>query len=167
MIPVFNDEGEIVAEVEYNSSLDFWDGRNNTCGSTGRHKGLTQLDTGEYVLIHGTQWEGERSSGEIVSPEVAVSEIIRSGNLELFESYPELAELRKTTIKHEKKPGGREVVICFDDKEPGLSRWVCNDCVPGCRLQGSNDPEDPPRGCPWAHNNPNDPNHARWREVPE
>lgn len=104
MIPVY-DEEEIVAEVEYNSNLDFWDGRNNTCGSTGRHKGLTQLETGEYVLIHGTQWQGERDHGEIISAEQAVKEIIESGNLELFESYPELAELRKTVIKQERRGG--------------------------------------------------------------
>jgi len=104
MIPVYDEAGdEIVGEVEYNSNLDFWDGRNNTCGSTGRHRGLTQLESGEYVLIHGTQWQGERNHGEIISPEQAVREIVASGNHELFESFPELAELRKTVIKHEKK----------------------------------------------------------------
>ena len=104
MIPVYDEAGdEIVGEVEYNSNLDFWDGRNNTCGSTGRHKGLTQLETGEYVLIHGTQWQGERNHAEIISPEQAVKEIIASGNHELFESFPDLAEIRKTVIKQEKK----------------------------------------------------------------
>lgn len=103
MIPVYNEEGEVIAEVEYNNSLDFWDGRNHTCGSTGRHKGLTQLETGEYVLIHGTQWQGERDHAEIISPEQAVREIIGSGNTELFDEYPELAELRQTVIKQEKK----------------------------------------------------------------
>jgi len=103
MIPVYDEDGEVVGEVEYNADLDFWDGRNNTCGSTGRHKGLTQLETGEYVLIHGTQWQGERDHAEIISPEQAVKEIIASGNHELFDRFPELAELRKTVIKQEKK----------------------------------------------------------------
>jgi len=106
MIPVYDEDGEVVGEVEYNADLDFWDGRNNTCGSTGRHKGLTQLETGEYVLIHGTQWQGERDHAEIISPEQAVKEIIASGNHELFESFPDLAELRKTAIKQEKKAEG-------------------------------------------------------------
>lgn len=107
MIPVYDEEDELIGEVEYNSNLDFWDGRNHTCGSTGRHLGLTQLETGEYVLIHGTQWQGERDRAEIISAEQAVKEIVRSGNLELFESFPELAELRKTVIKQERKgPGG-------------------------------------------------------------
>lgn len=104
MIPVYDEDGEVVGEVEYNADLDFWDGRNNTCGSTGRHKGLTQLETGEYVLIHGTQWQGESDHAEIISPEQAVKEIIASGNHELFESFPDLAELRKTVIKQERKP---------------------------------------------------------------
>jgi len=106
MIPVYDEDGEVVGEVEYNADLDFWDGRNNTCGSTGRHKGLTQLQTCEYVLIHGTQWQGERDHAEIISPEQAVKEIIASGNHELFESFPDLAELRKTVMKQEKGSGG-------------------------------------------------------------
>lgn len=106
MIPVYDEEGDVVAEVEYNSNLDYWDGNNHTCGSTGRHKGLTQLETGEYVLIHGSQWQGERDSAEIISPDQAVKEIVRSGNIELFESFPDLAELRKAVIKQERKTGG-------------------------------------------------------------
>lgn len=102
MAPVYDDEGEVIGEVEYNDNLDFWDGHNNTCGSTGRHKGLTQLESGEYVLIHGSQWESERDRAEIISPAQAIGEIIRSGNDNLFEDFPELAELRKTAIKHER-----------------------------------------------------------------
>ncbi|OPX71333.1 MAG: hypothetical protein A4E36_00099 [Methanoregulaceae archaeon PtaB.Bin009] len=103
MIPVYDENGEVVAEVEYNSNLDFWDGRNHTCGSTGHHKGLTRLESGEYVLIHGTQWQGERDTAEIINPEQAVKEIVASGNHDLFEEFPELAEIRKTVIKQERK----------------------------------------------------------------
>jgi len=106
MIPVFDEEGDVVAEVEYNSNLDYWDGNNHTCGSTGRHKGLTQLKSGEYVLIHGSQWQGERNHAEIISAEQAVREIIRAECTELFDDFPELAELRKTVIKQERKWGG-------------------------------------------------------------
>lgn len=103
MIPVYDEDGEVVGEVEYNADLDFWDGNNYTCGSPGRHKGLTRLESGEYVLIHGTQWQGERDHAEIISAEQAVKEIIASGDKELFDTFPELAELRKTAIKQEKK----------------------------------------------------------------
>jgi hypothetical protein len=40
----------------------------------------------------------------IISPEQAVRKILGSGNHELFESFPDLAELRKTVIKQERKP---------------------------------------------------------------
>jgi hypothetical protein len=93
-VPVYSDE-EVVAEVEYNQELDHWDGHNFTCGSTGRHLGLTQLDDGRYVLIHGTQWQGEENTAEIISASRAVKEIIQSGNTEMFKRYPELQELRE------------------------------------------------------------------------
>jgi hypothetical protein len=92
-VPVYDDE-EVVAEVEYNQELDHWDGHNYTCGSTGRHLGLTQLDDGRYVLIHGTQWQGEENTAEIISASQAVKEIIQSGNTDLFKTYPELQDLR-------------------------------------------------------------------------
>ncbi len=90
MIPVYDQGGEIIAKVSYNDNLDYWDGNNNTCGSTGRHKGLTKLKSGKYVLIHGTQWQGERDSAEVITPKRAVSEILESGNEKLFEEYPDL-----------------------------------------------------------------------------
>jgi len=92
-IPVY-DDGEIIAKVKYNNNLDYWDGNNWTCGSTGRHKGLTRLKkSGKYVLIHGTQWQGERDTAEVISPEKAVQEILSSGNEELFDKFPELRKI--------------------------------------------------------------------------
>lgn len=103
MIPVYDIEGEIIAEVKYNDNLDFYDGRNYTNGSTGRHSGLTQLSDGQYVLIHGTQWQGERDRAEIITPEQAIQEIMRSGNTELFDRFPDLKELKDKTIIREKQ----------------------------------------------------------------
>lgn len=95
MIPVYDEHGdEIVAQVKYNDNLDFWDGSNHTCGSTGRHKGLTRLKDGRFVLIHGTQWQGERDTAEIITPEQAVQEILHAGADELFDRWPELAAIR-------------------------------------------------------------------------
>jgi hypothetical protein len=76
----------VIARVRYNQDLDRWDGRNYTCGSTGRHLGITKLKTGEYVLIHGTQWQGERDTAVIVDPMTALQEILKSGNEELLET---------------------------------------------------------------------------------
>lgn len=98
MIPVYNNEGEIIAEVKYNSNLDYWDGRNYTSGSTGRHKGLARLTDGRYVLIYGTQWQGERHRCEIITPEQALQEILRSGNTDLLQDFPDLQELKENII---------------------------------------------------------------------
>ena len=87
-VNVYRDEmhEDIIARVRYNADLDHWDGHNNTCGSVGRHLGITKLKTGEYVLIHGTQWQGERDTAEIVSPMDALQAILQSGNVELLET---------------------------------------------------------------------------------
>jgi len=87
------EQDRVVARVKYNACLDYWDGSNWTCGSTGRHKGLTRLKDGRYVLIHGTQWQGERDWAEIISPEQALQEILKSGNVELLEKK-KFAELK-------------------------------------------------------------------------
>lgn len=97
MVNVYEDD-EIIAEVQYSSNLDYWDGNNHTCGSTGRHKGLTKLSDGRFVLIHGTQWQGEKDSAEIIAVEQAMREIMSSGNDELFSEYPELAKLKEKTL---------------------------------------------------------------------
>jgi hypothetical protein len=93
MVNIYED-GQIIARVNYNKNLDYWDGRNWTCGSTGRHKGLTKLKDGRYVLIHGTQWQGESNHGEIISDTEALQEIMESGNIKLLEDrrFKELKE---------------------------------------------------------------------------
>jgi len=80
--------------VEANNNLDWWDGSNLTCGSTGRHKGLTRLSDCRYVLIHTTQWQGERDYAEIISEKQALQEILEADAVELLEE-PKFAELKK------------------------------------------------------------------------
>jgi predicted RNase H-related nuclease YkuK (DUF458 family) len=89
------ENGDVIARVRYNSCLDYWDGRNWTNGGVGRHKGLTKLRDGRYVLIHGTDWQGEKDWAEIISPEQALQEILKSGNTELLETkkFYELKQL--------------------------------------------------------------------------
>lgn len=84
-VNVYSESGEVVARVEYNSNLDFCDGSNYTCGSTGRHQGLTKLKDGRYVLIRGTEWEGERDTAELVTADEALQAILSSDNDELLE----------------------------------------------------------------------------------
>jgi hypothetical protein len=85
------EDGKVIARVQYNDNLDYWDGKNWTCGSMGRHLGLTRLrKSGRYVLIHGTDFLGEQDSAEIISDEEAYQQILTSGNIELLEKFPDL-----------------------------------------------------------------------------
>ena len=86
--------GEVIARVRYNQNLDYWDGRNWQNGGMGRHKGITRLKDGRYVIIVGTDWQGEKDWAEIVSPEQALQEILKSGNTELLDTK-KFAELKK------------------------------------------------------------------------
>lgn len=104
MVIVWED-GQVIGEVEYTQNLDFYDGRNYTCGCPGRHKGLAQK-SGEYALIHGTQWQGERDYGELISADRAVQEILESGNTELFDEFPDLQK-RRESLRLNKKERGR------------------------------------------------------------
>ena len=62
-------DGEVIARVRYNSNLDRWDGNNWDCGTAGRHRGLTKLKDGSYVLIHGSDFQGTNDWGEIITKE--------------------------------------------------------------------------------------------------
>ena len=94
-VNVFED-GRVIARVEYNSNLDFWDGSNWTAGPPGMHLGLTKLrKSGKYVLIYGNQNEGERDFAEIVSEEEAYQQILSSGKIELLEKFPDLLKFEE------------------------------------------------------------------------
>lgn len=108
-VNVYDDDGTVVARVKYSDNLDYWDGNNRTCGSTGRHKGLTKLRDGRYVLIHGTQWQGEKDSAEIITAEEALQEILSSGNTDLLDEkrFAELKEMAESLLIEE--DGGEEI----------------------------------------------------------
>ncbi len=84
---------EIVARVKYNEKLDYWDGRNRGNGGLGKHKGITKLKDGRFVIIIGSQMQGSKDYAYIVSKEEALQEVIKSGNLELLEDK-KFAELK-------------------------------------------------------------------------
>ena len=87
MIPVLDAYGVVVTFVRYNCNLDFWDGRNWTCGAVGRHKGLTRLKDGRFVIIYGTDWTGERDHGEFISAKDALQEILYAEAYDVLEKY--------------------------------------------------------------------------------
>lgn len=51
-VNVYDEEENVIGRVRYNNNLDYWDGSNWTCGGLGKHKGLTKLRDGRYVLIY-------------------------------------------------------------------------------------------------------------------
>ena len=88
MINVYDDNGNVIARVKYNNNLDKWDGSNWTSGSTGRHLGITRLKKSkQFVLIHGTQWQGEENSAMIISDDDALQHILSANNDELLNKY--------------------------------------------------------------------------------
>lgn len=84
MIKVYDENRGIVGVVKYNSDLDMLKGSNYQNGGIGRHKGLTRLKNGAYVLIYGSDWQGDESYGEIISAREALNEIIDSHNFGLL-----------------------------------------------------------------------------------
>jgi hypothetical protein len=102
MVNVYED-GEIIAVVEYNNNLDYWDGSNWTAGSTGRHEGLTQLEDGQFVLIEGTDWQGEKDTAYIIDEHAAIQKILRSGNDELLKEFGLEEKAKEGLIKERKR----------------------------------------------------------------
>lgn len=78
-------EGPVIARVNSNRNLDHWNGSDWSDGGLGTHLGITQLRDGRYVLIHSTQWQGERDWAEVVTDQVALQAILKSGNDYLLE----------------------------------------------------------------------------------
>ena len=91
---VYDDNNVIVGRVDYNEKLDFWDGHNFSSGQTGRHLGYARLlKSGQWVLIHGTQWQGERASAHVCTPEELIQAAIRTDNItDLLAAHPELRD---------------------------------------------------------------------------
>jgi hypothetical protein len=96
-VPVYGDvdwHSDVIARVKFNTNLDYWNGYNWTDGGAGTHSGLTKLRDGRYVLIHGSELEGTRDYGEIISAKEALNRILASGNDHLLNTE-KFAPLRK------------------------------------------------------------------------
>ena len=77
MVNVYNANEELIATVKYNSNLDVWNGSNYQNGGTGRHLGITRLVDGRYVLIYGSDWQGDSDYATIVSDKTAYEKIMK------------------------------------------------------------------------------------------
>jgi hypothetical protein len=105
MVKLYNENNEIIADVEYNQNLDRWDGRNYTNGGLGMHKGFGYLEEeNQFYIIVGSQWQGAQNYAYCVSTETLIREIIDSGNIDQIDKFPELqtiynAKFNKKTEK--------------------------------------------------------------------
>lgn len=95
LVPVYDNDNNIISRVNYNENLDYWDGSNWTCGSAERHLGITRLRDGRYVLIHGTQWQGESPTAEVVTDQEALNAILRTGHDEMLDNDPRFRPLKR------------------------------------------------------------------------
>ena len=102
MVNVYDENGKIIADVDYNNNLDVWNGQNWQSGGTGKHKGLTRLEDGRFVLIHGSDWQGVENYAEVISSEKALQEILKSRNLDLLDEF-DLREMYEQKLVKEKK----------------------------------------------------------------
>ena len=103
-VNVYEEDGyTIIAKVEYNQNLDVWDGQNYQNGGVGKHKGITKLSDGRYVLIYGSQWQNERDYAEVISKTDALQEILRAEKEEFLDEqkYADLKELYERTMHKE------------------------------------------------------------------
>ncbi|GAA3647472.1 hypothetical protein [Asaccharospora irregularis] len=102
MIKVYSsrEKEEIIGVVNYNTNLDYYDGRNLCNGGVGCHKGITKLKKGEYVLVLTYDWENKDDYAYVVSDEEALMEIISSNNYELLEQgrFKRLKELYESKL---------------------------------------------------------------------
>lgn len=103
MINVYDDNNIIIGRVNYSTNLDFYDGRNFTCGSVGEHKGLTKLRNGKFVLIRTSNWRDSPDYAEIISDGQALQEILNSGNTKLLEEkrFTKLKKLYEEMLNSE------------------------------------------------------------------
>lgn len=99
----WDDNGhKCIGKVRYTDNLDYWDGNNMTCGSTGRHLGIGKLKDGRFYLCHGTQWMNEQDYAEVVSEKEARQAVLDCGDNALYrqffgEDIPRLDEEREAS----------------------------------------------------------------------
>jgi len=105
MIPVFDRDNRYVCDVEIVTNLDNYD-----TGYTyipGAHGGIARIQDGRYVFMLVSQWQGDYSWGDIVTPAEALWLVFDSGNEHLLRSeFPDLEyQVRNTLLVP--RPGQR------------------------------------------------------------
>lgn len=110
MVNVYDENKEVIAVVDYNNNLDIWNGSNWQSGGTGQHKGLTRLEDGRFVLIHGSDWQGVESFGNIIDETTALQEIMKSTDLDLLDEF-DLREQYESKVLKEKNFSTKSIKV--------------------------------------------------------
>lgn len=119
MVNVYNTNNDVIAKVEYNNNLDVWNGSNWQNGGTGLHLGITRLDDGRFVLIHGTDWQGRQDHAEIITDKKAFQYIMKYDEELLNES-----EFKELTRFKEEMPKEASNMITINNVEEVLTKAV-------------------------------------------
>lgn len=98
---------EIIGSVKYNSDLDYWSGSSWENGGKGKHKGIAKRKNGTFVIIVGTDWQGQREYAYEVSNEEALEEILEAGQEDLLDEkkFSVLKELHEAQQLEKKLRG--------------------------------------------------------------
>ncbi len=99
MVNVY-ENGELIATVKYTSNLDVWNGSNWQNGGTGRHLGITRLSDGRFVLVYGSDWQGDMDYAKIVNDRTAYENIMEYDPRLLEEDkFVDLKNFKENLIK--------------------------------------------------------------------
>jgi len=109
MVNVY-ENGKIIADVDYNNNLDVWNGQNWQSGGPGKHKGLTRLEDGRFVLIHGSDWQGVEDYAEVITPEEALQEILKS-SLDLLDEFDLRDDYKQKLVKEKKSWSTKSIKV--------------------------------------------------------
>lgn len=111
MVNVYDENGKIIADVDYNNNLDVWNGQNWQSGGIGKHKGLTRLEDGRFVLIHGSDWQGVEDYAEVITSEEALQEILKSRDLDLLDEFDLRDDYEQKLVKEKKSWSTKSIKV--------------------------------------------------------
>jgi len=120
-VNVLNEEGKVIARVEYNSNLGKGVG-------DGYDDGITKLNDGRYVFIIGKQFNGDKVHAKIITADEAVQKIIKREKFELLEDprFRDLKVLYEKIDNMEEEVKMSEKVNVLDEEGKIIARVKYN-----------------------------------------
>lgn len=125
-VNVYGEGGELAGWFDYDKAERWSDGdyNGNGSGGTGRGQAVLRTAGGEWVLQHWTNWEGQESSHEFITPERAQTWLLSNNEDAAVEKY--FGE-----IEEERGPGrpeeGERITTRADEELRGkVDRWAAD-----------------------------------------